>query len=170
MRTSLLLVVAWLGLSTAAAAGPTKKITIDMQDAEIGNVFRLLADVSGENLVYGEEVKGKITLKLKDVPWEQALDVICKTQGLGYEREGNIVRIAPQARLDAEEQARLDLAEQRRLKGPLTTRIVRLSYARAKEMAEQVKGLLSPRGSVTVDERTNTLIIKDVRGSGALRL
>lgn len=169
MRAFLVAVLAALTVATAAVARPPRKITIDMQNAEIGNVLRLLADVSGENLVYGDEVKGKITLKLKDVPWERALDVICKTRGLGYEREGNIVRIAPQATLDAELRARLDLVEEQALKGPLTTRIVPLSYARAKEMAEQVKLMLSPRGSVAFDERTNTLIIRDVRGSPALR-
>ena len=164
-----ILVAAVLLGSLVANAAPPKKITIDMQDAEIGNVLRLLADVSGKNLVYGDEVKGKITLKLKNVPWTQALKVVLQTKGLGSETEGDVIRIAPQQTLDAERLAELDLAEKEQLKGPLSTRVIPVNYARAKEIAEQVKPMLSPRGSVTVDERTNTLIIRDVRGSGALR-
>ena len=167
------LLVASLLLGTTSIAAPnaleTRKITIDMQDAEIGNVLRLLADVSGKNLVYGEEVKGKITLKLKNVPWTQALEVVLQTKGLGSESKGNVIRIAPLDVLQKEEQARLDLAAQRELKGPLKTRVIPVSYASAKEMADKVKPLLSPRGTVTVDERTNTIIVRDVAGSGALR-
>lgn len=149
-------------------ARPPRTITIDMQGAEIGHVFRLLAEVSGDNLVYGDDVKGTITLSLKNVPWEQVLDVVCKTKGLGYERKGNLIRIAPQEALAAEERALLDAAVRREADGPLTTRLVPVNYARARELALQVKGLLSPRGTVSVDERTNTLIIRDVRGSPAL--
>lgn len=170
MKHSLLVAVIMGSLVAASAeAAPPKKITIDMQDAEIGNVLRLLADVSGKNLVYGEEVKGKITLKLKNVPWTQALKVVLQTKGLGSETDGDVIRIAPQETLDREAIAALDLAAQRELKGPLTTRVIPVNYARAKELAEQVKPMLSPRGTVTVDERTNTLIIRDVRGSSALR-
>lgn len=163
-----LLVTAALMLSTAASASPPKKITIDMQDAEIGNVLRLLADVSGKNLVYGDEVKGKITLKLKNVPWTQALKVVLQTKGLGSETDDDVIRIAPQETLDRERLAALDLAAHEQLLGPLTTRVVPVNYARAQDLAEQVKALLSPRGSVAVDERSNTLIIRDVRGSSAL--
>jgi type IV pilus assembly protein PilQ len=160
-----------VGLAAPAAeAAPGLKITIDMQEAEIGNVLRLLADVSGKNLVYGEDVKGKITLKLKGVPWRQALDVICKTKGLDFEEDDNIIRIAPREVFVAEREAELKLEEQEALHGPLTTRIIPVSYARADELVEQVRGLLSPRGTVTVDKRTNTIIVRDVRGSSALRL
>ena len=164
-----LLVASIVLASFTALAAPERRITIDMQDAEIGNVLRLLADVSGKNLVYGEEVKGKITLKLKNVPWSQALKVVLQTKGLGAEHDGNVIRIALQTDLDAEEQARLDLAAARELKGPLATRIIPVSYANAKELAEQIKPLLSPRGTLSVDTRTNTIIVRDVRGSGALR-
>ena len=165
---ALLLVVLVLALAPAAFAWKGKKITIDLQDAEIGNVLRLIADVSGKNVVFGEDVKGKITIKLKNVPWDQALDVILKTKGLGSREHGNIIRVQPQATLDAEETAALNRNAERDLKGPLTTRIIPLNYASAKDMADKVKALLSPRGTVTVDERTNTLIVRDVRGSGAL--
>jgi type IV pilus assembly protein PilQ len=151
-------------------AAPPKKITVDVVDAEIGNVLRLFADVSGKNLVYGEDVKGKITIKLKNVPWEQALRVILLTKELGMEEEGNIIRIAPRATLDAEQQRALDLAEQRALKGPLVTRLIPVNYAEAKDMAALIKPLLSPRGTVSYDERTNTVIVKDIKGSSALSL
>ena len=145
-----------------------KKITVDLQDADIGNVLRLLADVSGNNFVYGEEVKGKVTLKLKDVPWDQALDVVLKTKGFGMRKDGNVIRVASLEALHKEDLDALELGEQRLLKGPLTTRVIPVNYARAQELAVQVKMLLSPRGTVSVDERTNTLIVRDVRGSAAL--
>jgi type IV pilus assembly protein PilQ len=145
-----------------------KKITIDLQDAEIANVIRLIGDVSGKNIIFGDDVKGKVTIKLKDVPWDQALDVILKTHGLGSEENDNVIYVAPQAVLDDEEQKRLDAAAKHAQTGPLTTRIIPLNFANAKEMADRVRPLLSPRGSVVVDERTNSLIVRDVRGSGAL--
>jgi type IV pilus assembly protein PilQ len=118
--------------------------------------------------VYGEEVKGKVTLKLREVPWDQALEVILKTKGLGMKQSGNVIRVATLEALHQEELDALNLNEQRMLKGPLTTRVIPVNYARAQEMAAHLKLLLSPRGSVSVDERTNTLIVRDVKGSAAL--
>lgn len=170
----LLLIAAALLLARAApawACAPNctgKKITVDLQNAEVGNVLRLLADVSGHNFVYGEEVKGKVTLKLRDVPWDQALDVVLKTKGLGMKKSGNVIRVATREALHQEELAALELREQRQLKGPLTTRVIPVNYARAQELAAHLKLLLSPRGSVSVDERTNTIIVRDVKGSAAL--
>ena len=172
MKVSMTVVALALGLSGIAHAGPAwhgRKITMDLQEAEIGNVLRLIADVSHKNIVFGDEVKGKVTIKLKDVPWDQAFDTILKTKGLGSEEDGDIIRVAPQSVLDTEEQKRLDLDEQQALKGRLVTRIVPVSYATAQEMAPKVQKLLSARGTVVVDERTNTLIIRDVRSSAALR-
>lgn len=170
----LLLIAAALFLVRAAPAQAClgncggKKITLDLQNAEVGNVLRLLADVSGKNFVYGEEVKGKVTLKLREVPWDQALEVILKTKGLGMKQSGNVIRVATLEALHQEELDALDLHEQRMLRGPLTTRVIPVNYARAQEMAAHLKLLLSPRGSVSVDERTNTLIVRDVKGSAAL--
>ena len=158
-----------LALPALGSPGYTgRKITLDMQDAEIGNVLRLLADVSGQNFVYGEEVKGKVTLKLKSVPWDQALEVVLKTKGLGMKKDGNVIRVASLDTLHQGELDALELREQRALKGPLTTRIIPVNYALAKEMAAHIKLLLSPRGTVAVDERTNTVIVRDVKGSPAL--
>lgn len=170
----LLLIAAALLLARAApvlACGQHctgKKITLDLQNAEVGNVLRLLADVSGHNFVYGEEVKGKVTLKLREVPWDQALEVILKTKGLGMKKSGNVIRVASLEALHQEELDALELGEQRMLKGPLTTRVIPVNYARAQEMAVHIKMLLSPRGTVAVDERTNTVIVRDIKGSAAL--
>ena len=147
----------------AAATYHGKKVTIDLQDADIVNVVRLIGDVSGKNVVVGEDVKGKVTLKLKNVPWDQALDVILKTKDLGQETRGGIIRVVPQAKLDAEREARLKLQEEREKKLPTTVRLIPVNYAVAKEMKDQVAGLLSARGKVSIDDRTNVIIVEDIR-------
>jgi type IV pilus assembly protein PilQ len=140
-----------------------KKVTIDMQDAEIVNVIRLIGDFSGKNVVVGEDVKGKVTVKLKNVPWDQALDVVLKTKDLGQETRGGVIRIVPQAKLDLEREARLKLQEQRDEKLPTTVRLIPVNYAVATELVPQVKELLSKRGKVTSDTRTNVIIVEDIR-------
>jgi type IV pilus assembly protein PilQ len=146
-----------------AAAFKGKKVTIDMQDAEIVNVIRLIGDFSGKNVVVGEEVKGKVTVKLKNVPWDQALDIVLKTKDLGQETRGGIIRIVAQAKLDAEREARLKLQEEREKKLPTTVRLIPVNYAVATELVPQVKELLSARGKVTSDTRTNVIIVEDIR-------
>jgi len=148
---------------------PENKITIDVMDADVINIIRLIADVSGKNVVVADDVKGKITVKLRNVGWRTALKVILKSSGSGVVEEDNILWVAPQARIDADELHALDLAAERELKGPLFTRIVQVNNANAKELAVVVKGLLSPRGTLVVDERTNTIIVRDIKGSPALR-
>ncbi|MDP2342593.1 MAG: secretin and TonB N-terminal domain-containing protein [Deltaproteobacteria bacterium] len=155
--------------ASAAQKDNGKKITIDVQQADVVNVVRLISDVSGLNIVVADDVKGKVTIKLKNIPWRQALDVILKSGGFGYVQEGDILWVAPQARIDAEEQASLDKGAAQELKGPLTTRIIPINYARAEEMIALVKPLLTARGTVTADARTNVLIIRDVRSSAALK-
>lgn len=149
------------GLAAAAYRG--KKITIDLQDADIVNVIRLIGDVSGKNVVVAEDVKGKVTLKLKNVPWDQALDVILKTKDLGQETRGGIIRVVLQSKLDAERQSRLALQEEREKKMPTTVRLIPVNYAVAKELQPQVKEILSARGKVASDERTNVLVVEDIR-------
>ncbi len=153
---------------TAAPAPGPGKITIDVMDADIVNVLRLFADVSGKNFVVDDDVKGKVTMKLKNVPWEQALKVVCQSKDLGMKKNGNIVRVAPQAELDAEELRRLDGYTAYAEKGPLVTRMILVNNARASELLPHVKSLLSKRGTASVDERTNTIIVRDVRSSAAL--
>lgn len=156
-----------LAVVALIAVAPPKNITIDVMDADVVNVLRLFADVSGKNFVIDDEVKGKVTLKLKNVPWDRALRVVLQTKDLGMKSEGNIVRIAPQAELDAEEQARLDGYAARQDKGPLVTRIIVVNNARAEELLPHVQKLLSKRGTASADPRTNTIVVRDVAGSGA---
>lgn len=146
-----------------AASFKGKKITIDMQDADIINVIRLMGDVSGKNVVIGEDVKGKVTVKLKNVPWDQALDVVLKTKDLGREERGGIIRVVPQAKLDAEREARFKLQDEREKKLPTTVRLIPVNYAIAQQLTPQVKELLSARGKVTFDARTNVIIVEDIR-------
>jgi type IV pilus assembly protein PilQ len=139
-----------------------RRISLDFKDADMGNILRLIAEVSDLNVIAGEEVSGKVTLRLVDVPWDQALDIILMTKGLGFVRIGNILRIAPLDVLQREEQARL---QERRAKEKLEDLVVKLqpvNYASVKEVRGMVKRLLTPRGSVIVDNRTSTLIIKDI--------
>ncbi|MDP2340029.1 MAG: type IV pilus secretin PilQ [Deltaproteobacteria bacterium] len=149
--------------SATAASFKGKKVTVDIQDADIVNVIRLIGDVSGKNVVVGEEVKGKVTVKLKNVPWDQALDVVLKTKDLGQETKGGIIRVVPQAKLDAEREARLKLQDEREKKLPTTVRLIPVNYAVASELTPQVKELLSARGKVTQDARTNVIIVEDIR-------
>jgi type IV pilus assembly protein PilQ len=140
-----------------------KKITIDLQEADIVNVIRLLGDVSGMNVVIDEEVAGNVTIKLKNVPWDQALDVILRTKSLGKEVKGGIIRIALQSKLDAERQARLTLQQEMTAKQPTAVRLIPVNYAVASELMEQVKEVLSERGKVSTDDRTNVIVVEDIR-------
>jgi type IV pilus assembly protein PilQ len=139
-----------------------RRISLDFKDVDIRDVLRLIADVSDLNIIAGDEVAGNVTIRLVDVPWDQALDVILLTKGLGFVRVGNVLRIAPGETLKGEEEARL---QERRAKEKLEDLLVKLqpvNYAQVKEVSKLVKRLLTPRGSVDIDERTNTVIIKDI--------
>lgn len=138
-------------------------ISLDLQDTDIDNALRIIAEVSNLNIIASDDVRGKVTLRLVDVPWDQALDVILKTNGLGQEAEGSVVRIAPVEQLRAEREARLEAKRAQENLEDLTVRYTRISYARAADMVEAIEGVLSERGSVTFDERTNQLIIKDIQ-------
>jgi type IV pilus assembly protein PilQ len=139
-----------------------RRISLDFKEVEVADVLRLIAEVSDLNVIAGDEVDGKITIRLVDVPWDQALDVILLTKGLGFVRVGNVLRVAPAERLKQEEEARL---QERRAKEKLEDLVVKLqpvNYAEVKEVSSMVKRLLTPRGSVDVDKRTNTIILKDI--------
>ena len=139
-------------------------ISLDFKDGDLQDIFRLFADISGLNIVVNPGVSGKVTLKLNEVPWDQALDLILKANGLGYTLEGNVIRIAPLAALQNEEVARRKLAEERALAGDLLSLTTRISYAKAQDLSDVLRkaGALSARGSLNVDPRTNTLIINDL--------
>jgi len=138
-------------------------ISIDLQDADIDNALRIIAEVSRLNIIASEEVRGKVTLRLVDVPWDQALDVILKTNGLDQVAEGSVIRIAPVGKLRAEREALLEAKKAAVQLEELQVNYYRISYARASDLVEQVQSVLSERGSVSIDDRTNQLIIKDIQ-------
>lgn len=139
-----------------------RRISLDFKDADIANILRLIAEVSDLNVIAGQEVTGKVTIRLVDVPWDQALDVILLTKGLGFVRIGNILRIAPVDTLKSEREARLQERRSREKLEDLVVKLQPVNFAQAKDLGKLVKRLLSTRGSVNVDGRTNTLIIKDI--------
>lgn len=140
-----------------------KKITMDYQDAEIKSVLRMVSEVSGMNIVAGDDVTGKITIKLQNVPWDQALDVILQTKKLGMVQEGNIIRVAPTQTLQAEATQALASEQSRLMLEELLLEMIPVSYADANELITPVRTVLSSRGFVAFDQRTNVLIIKDVK-------
>jgi type IV pilus assembly protein PilQ len=139
-----------------------RKLSLDFKDADIKNILRLIAEVSNFNVITADDVTGKITMRLVDVPWDQALDVVLQAKGLGKTQVGNVIWVAPRDALKKQEQ---DILEQKRAKEKLEDLVddlIPINYATAKEIMPQVKGILSERGDIKVDERTNTLIVKDI--------
>ena len=151
-----------LGVAPALAAD-RGKIDVDVVNADIRNVLRLFADVGHVNLVLGDDVSGMVTLRLKNVPWEAAMRATLSVKGLQMERSGNIVRVQAAEAFTKERAARLSAHEMCLANAPVETRIVRIDYADAEQVAALVRPTLTKRGSVSVDTRTNTLIIRDVR-------
>ena len=152
-----------IGPATGAKKYTGAPISLDFKDGDLQDIFRLFADISGLNVVVNPGVSGKVTLKLNEVPWDQALDLILKTNGLGYTLEDNVIRIARLSDLQKEEQEKRKLAEEKALAGDLQVARKRLSYAKANVLEPTIKKVaLSPRGSITIDERTNTMIITDL--------
>lgn len=139
-----------------------RRISLDFKDVEIDDVLRLIAEVSDLNVIAGDEVKGKVTIRLLDVPWDQALDVILLTKSLGFVRVGNVLRIAPHEVIKQEEELRLQ--ERRNLEKleDLVVKLQPVNYAAVSDVQKMVNKLLSSRGSVNVDKRTNTIILKDI--------
>jgi type IV pilus secretin PilQ/predicted competence protein len=140
-----------------------QKISLDFQDSDIVPIFRLLSDISGYNIVVNPDVKGKLTMKLINVPWDQALDLILKTFSLGKSVEGNIIRIAPLA-VFAKESDEKQRAREAEVKAePLETKVFPISYADVSVVEKAIKDskILTPRGSISVDKRTSSMTIKD---------
>jgi type IV pilus assembly protein PilQ len=142
-----------------------RRIDIDLKDADVHNVLRLLADTGHVNIVTADDVAGTITIRMHNVPWDQVLDVVLQAKGLGMVRQGNLIRVAPLAQLQKEREFRIAQQKQEYELTPLETRLIPVSYARADELQARAKDLLSPRGSLAVDERTNVLIARDVAGN-----
>ncbi|HEX7501572.1 MAG TPA: type IV pilus secretin PilQ, partial [Polyangia bacterium] len=139
-----------------------RRIDLDFKGADIHNILRLLADVGQVNVIVADDVRGEVTIKMRDVPWDQALDVVLRSKGLGSVREGNLLRVAPLPLLEKELEA--EIARQKQVQDvlPIETRLIGVSYAEASGLQDKAKDLLTPRGKISVDARTNTLIVSDV--------
>lgn len=143
-----------------------ERISLNFQDIEVRAVLAIIADVSGLNLVASDSVSGRVTLNLDDVPWDQALDLVLQSHGLSSRREGNVIVVAPASELANIERQEIEAREQMQVLAPLTTEYLQVKYAKASELAKLLRGgegfgLLTERGRVSVDERTNTLLIQD---------
>jgi len=139
-----------------------KRISLDFQDAEISSVLRLIADVSGLNMVVGESVKAKVTIKLLSVPWDQGLDLILKLNNLGQIREGNIIWIDTLTNITKLRDEAVKAKDASLKAEELVTKILYLNYADAAKSVDVAKSNLSPRGEIKVDSRTNSLVVRDV--------
>jgi type IV pilus assembly protein PilQ len=146
----------------AAAPLPVRRISIDIKDGDIHNVMRLLADAGHINLVIPDEVQGRITLHLADVPWDEALGIVLRTKGLGMERSGNVIQVDTEERILERTRKRAEIANARKATAPLVTILIPLSHAKAADLKPIVASMLTDRGRVEIDARTNTLIVTDV--------
>jgi type IV pilus assembly protein PilQ len=142
-----------------------ERLTLNFQDIETRAVLQLLADASGQNIVVSDSVRGSVTLRLQNVPWDQALDIVLRTKGLDKRKQDNVIIVAPSDELASREKAELAARKDIQELAPLRSEFVQVNYAKATDMAELIKSqggsLLSPRGAVSVDERTNTLLLQD---------
>lgn len=142
-----------------------KRISLNFQDIKIRALLQIIADVANVNMVVSDSVHGSMALRLDNVPWDQALDIILQTQGLGKTRKGNVIMVAPLKELAARREAELNAEKQQQKLAPLQSTVIQINYAKAKDIAALLKSpqnsLLSDRGKVSVDERTNTLLLQD---------
>ena len=142
-----------------------EKMTMNFQDIDTRALLQLLADTSGQNIVVSDSVHGSVTLRLQNVPWDQALDIVLRTKGLDKRQDGNVIIVAPADEISAREKAELAARKDLQELEPLRSEYLQVNYAKAADMASLIKStgrsLLSPRGNVSVDARTNTLLLQD---------
>ncbi|HDJ86294.1 MAG TPA: type IV pilus secretin family protein, partial [Chromatiales bacterium] len=146
-----------------------QRLSLNFQDIQTRAVLQLIADFTGLNIVVSDSVKGNLTLRLKNVPWDQALAIILQTQGLGMRRSGNVIWVAPNDEIVAREKLENEARKQLQNSEPLRFESIQVNYAKAADIAKLLQsgkgsksgGFLSSRGSVTVDARTNTLLVQD---------
>ena len=138
-----------------------QKINLDFVNADIHSIFRLISHVSKLNIVTGDDVSGKISVRMMDVPWDQALAAILQAKGLGSQRFGNIIRVAPLETIKSEQQSALEAKNAKEQLADLQMLIIPLNYATVQELEPKIGALLSSRGTLQTDERLNQLIIKD---------
>ncbi len=164
------------GTSDAGRKYRGQRISMDFKDADLTNVFRIIAEVSNLNIITADDVKGKVSLRLVNVPWDQALDIVLRSKSLGAAQEGNVLRIAPLSSLRKEEQDRFDAQKQieqsrqealnRAAEVKATQEAVfdtiPVSYSKASELLAKIKPLASKFGRLDSDDRTNVLIIRDL--------
>ena len=142
-----------------------QKISLDFKDADIKNVFRLLAEVSGLNIVVTADVNRRVTLRLVEIPWDQALDLIIDTNGLGKEQVGNVVRISTAGTLKSEKDALIAAKKSKEDLEPLHTVYHNVNYAKVKDLEAKVKALQTKRAdaALVIDERSNTIMVRDIK-------
>ena len=142
-----------------------ERLSLNFQNIEVRAVLQLIADFTEKNLVASDTVGGNVTLRLKNVPWDQALDIILKSRGLGKRDIGNVMMVAPQEEIAAREKLELESLQQIQDLAPLRTEFIQVNYAKASDISglvrDEANNLLSERGNVTVDARTNTLLVQD---------
>ncbi len=151
-----------------------EKLSLNFQSIEVRSLLQVIADFTNFNIVTSDTVTGNLTLRLKDVPWDQALDIILQSKGLGMRRSGNVIWVAPKDELAAKEQADLEAGKKKTELEPLRTQAFQLNYTKAQEVAKGLSGtavseagatasrILTPRGSVIFDTRTNQLFVTDI--------
>ncbi len=151
------------GASTGPGGNASRRISLDLQDADVLGVLRLLAEVGGINVAATDDVKGRVTLHLTRVPWNQALALVLRLGRLESSREGDVLRVTTSGRLGEEREALRAAGEAERRVAPLRVLALPVRWARADDaLAEKVRGVLSDRGSVTSDDRTNALLVRDL--------
>lgn len=143
-----------------------ERLSLNFQDIEVRSVLQLIADFTGTNIVVSDTVTGNLTLRLQNVPWDQALDIVLKTKGLAMRKSDDVILVAPSEEIAAREKLELESQKQIEELAPLYAEYIQVNYAKAADLAELLKGeegtsMLSDRGTVTIDQRTNTLLIRD---------
>jgi type IV pilus assembly protein PilQ len=151
-----------------------ERLTLNFQDIDVRSVLQLLADTSGQNIVVSDSVTGNLTLRLQNVPWDQALDIVLRTKGLDKRRQDNVIIIGPTAELATREKAELAARKEVQELSPVRTEFMQVNYAKVTDLAKLIKpqggagggggsnnSMLSQRGSISIDERTNTLLVQD---------
>ncbi len=144
-----------------------ERISLSFQNVEVRSLLQIIADVAGTNMVISDSVKGQMAMRLENVPWDQALDIILRSKGLGLRQVGNVMQVAPVEEISAREKVELEAEKQKTELSPLRSEIIQVNYAKASDMKALLStgdnSLLSERGRVTVDDRTNTLLVLETR-------
>jgi type IV pilus assembly protein PilQ len=144
-----------------------ERLTLNFQDIDVRSVLQLLADTSGQNIVVSDSVSGNLTLRLQNVPWDQALDIVLRTKGLDKRRQDNVIIIGPTEELASREKAELSARREVQELSPVRSEYLQVNYAKVSDLAKLIKSgsgkdtMLSPRGTLSIDERTNTLLVQD---------